>query len=318
MHTLAAVHWALERETLEAWAAVARAFVLRKPAAEADVRSEELSNQGGGWILQFERFTDPEDRPIPFAAILDGLPAVVIVPSLMPDDAACKELREHVWGYANAAGLRVEMNNEVLVDLGAWLRASSPGAWYDGLRQRWAPAQARLLIITACVPDPRGPVHQFYAGPLTSGDQLFRTTVEAAYSEEPGRAGTPKDKWLHRMRDDGICALEIVREPTLLRDELVAALEVGVMRFMDEVRRLEPRGVVICGERPFSALVGELEVDPLLASELDAHARSPIVDLCPLIVNELPLLHSEAIASPTTARGRKRLAEIISRSVANG
>jgi hypothetical protein len=120
------------------------------------------------------------------------------------------------------------------------------------------------------------------------------------------------------MREDGICALEIVREPTPLRDELVEALGDGVTAFMDEVRRLEPRGVVICGERPFSALVGDLEVDPLLESELDAYSTSPIVDMCPLIVNELPLLHSGAIGSATTSRGRRQLAEIISRSVATG
>jgi hypothetical protein len=297
------MYWEPARETLEAWAAVARAFILRKPAAAEEVRSEELSNQGGGWLLQFEGFTDPEDRPIPFAVILDVLPSVVIVPSLMPYDEVCKELREHVWGYANAAGLRVEMNNEVLMDFGAWLRVPSPGAWYDALRERWAPGYAQLLIVTACAPDPRGPAHHFYAGPITSGDGLFRTTVEAVYSESPGRPGTPKDRWLEKLRDDGVCALEIVREPTILRNELDAALRDGVSAFLDEASRFEPRGVVICGERAFSALV---DGDGVL---LDPQ--------CPL-VGELPLLHDEPVGSLTTSRGRRQLAELIRRHIRPG
>lgn len=83
-HRPAAVHWDPARETLDEWAVVARAFVMRKPAGGDDVRSEELENQGGAWILRFEGFKDPEDRPMPFAAILDVLPSVVIVPTLMP------------------------------------------------------------------------------------------------------------------------------------------------------------------------------------------------------------------------------------------
>lgn len=280
--------WDPARETLEAWASVARAFILRKPAATEDVRSEELVNQGGAWVLQFDNFTDPDDRPMPFAAILDVLPSVVIVPSLMPYDEPCKELREYVWGYAKAAGLRVEMNNEALVDLGAWSRAASPGEWYAGLRERWMATRARLLIVTVGVPDPRGPAHHFYADPITTGDGLFRTTVEAVYGDSPGRAGAPKSPWLEKLSADGTCALEIVREPTLLRHEFEDAILAGVGPFMDDALRLDPRGVVICGERAFSALV---------------HVG-------------LPLLHSDPIPSPTSSDGRRQLADVIRRGLA--
>lgn len=298
-HRLATMYWDPARETLDAWAAVARAFILRKPAATQDVRSEELGSQGGAWILQFEGFTDPEDRPMPFAAILDVLPSVVIVPELMPDDEASKELREYVWGYAKAAGRRVGMNNQALMDLGAWSRAASPGAWYAELRGRWMTARPRLLIVTASVPDPRGPTHHFYADPITAGDGLFRTAVEAVYAESAGPPGAPKSPWLERLRDDGVCALEIVREPTPLRDELDDALRDSVSAFLDEAARLDPGGVVICGERVFSSLMGD---------------HGWLLDAAVAAVGELPLLHHEPIGSPTNSRGRRQLAEVISRS----
>jgi hypothetical protein len=302
-HRLAEMYWDPTPGLLEAWAAVARAFVMRKPAVGEGVRSEELCNQGGAWVLQFADFTDPEGRTMPFAAILDVLPSVVIVPSLMPQDEPCKELREHVWGYATAAGLRVEMNNQALIDLGAWSRAASPGAWYAGLRRCWMTPRPRLLIVTAGVPDPRGPAHHFYADPITAGDGLLRTVVEAVYSQSAGRPGATKSPWLERLRDDGICALEIVREPTPLRDELDAALRDESSRFLDEAKRLGPLGVVICGERAFSSLAD----NPGWA----LNGKSPVV-------GELPLLHHEPIGSPTTSRGRRQLAEVIGRSVPHG
>jgi hypothetical protein len=285
---LAEMYWDPAQETLRAWASVARAFILRKPASTEDVRSEELVNQGGAWVLQFDDFTDPDERPMPFAAILDVLPSVVIVPSLMPYDERSKELREYVWGNAKDAGFRIEMNNQALMDLGAWSRAASPGRWYAGLRERWMATRVRLLIVTAGVPDPRGPAHHFYVDPITSGDGLFRTIVEAVYGESPGRAGAPKSPWLEKLGADGVCALEIVREPTLLRHEFEEAILAGVGSFMDDALRLDPLGVVICGERPFLALL---------------HAG-------------LPLLHRHPIPSPTSSKGMRQLADVIRRGFA--
>lgn len=154
------------------------------------------------------------------------------------------------------------------------------------------PTQARLLIVTGGVPDPRGPAHHFYADPITPGDGLFRTTVEAAYADSPGRVGAPKFPWLEKLQADGVCALEIVREPMLLRHEFEEALRDGAGAFIDEAMRLNAEGVVVCGERPFSALVD-----------------------IGLLDTGLPLLHGEPIASATSSGGRRELAELIIRGL---
>ena len=261
--------------------------MLRQPAHAEDVCSEALVAQGGAWILQFEGFTDPDERAMPFAAILDTLPSVAIVPELVSWDEPSKSLREYVWGYAQAAGLRVEMNNRALMDLGDWTRARSPGDWYATLRGRWMPTAPRLLIVMDRVPDPRGPRHHFYADPVTAGDELFRTVVQAVYDQTPGRPGSSKSGWLEKLRNDQIWTLDIVREPTLLRNEFEEELMKAVPAFLNEVAELGPQGVVLCGERTFSVL-------------FDAG---------------LPLLHHEPVASPTSSRGRRHLAEVVRRAL---
>jgi hypothetical protein len=189
---------------------------------------------------------------MPFAAILDQLLSVVIVPSLMGYDERSKELREIAWGHANEAGLRVEMNNRALIDLGAWCREPDAQIWYA--RGQWEPDWVHTLLIVDRVPDPRGPQHHFYAEPITAGDSLFRAVVEALYRERPGRPGQPKEQWLARLRDDGVYVIDLVTRPIVLPDEFGAALGERGPLCAQQAHELHPDGVVLCGEATFHAL----------------------------------------------------------------
>lgn len=208
-------------------------------------------------MLEFAGFTDySADRPMPFAAILDLLPTVVLVPGgIDPSDEVSKGLREDVWGYAKQAGLRAEMNTRALVQLGEWGRNPDPDRWYRTLRRHWQPAWVRTLLVVDVVPDPRGPRHHFYAEPITTGDDLFRGVVEAMYGQRPGRVGQPED-WLAQLQDDGIYAIDVVTQPIVLPADLEAAMHERASAGVDEIRELRPELVVLCGESTFEHLAG--------------------------------------------------------------
>jgi len=240
---------------------VLRAFIGRLPAEEGDIRSEALVAPAGAWTLQVEGITDYDDVPMPFAAILDPLPRVVIVISdLSPSDEYSKGLREDVWGYAMRARLRVELNSYALIDLAAWSRQPDVQAWYATLQQRWQPAWVRTLLVVDRVPDPRGPRHHFYAEPLTSGDHLFQAVVEATYNEKAGRPGESKRRWLERLRDDGIYVIDALTRPIVMPDEFAAALEERAPLCAGEARELQPDTVVLCGDPAMSSLLAGEEL----------------------------------------------------------
>lgn len=264
----------------------ARSFILRQSAEAKGLRSEQLVRQGGAWVLQFDPFVDDADRALPFAVILDALPSVVIVPELRGWDEPSRSLREYVYAFAADGGLRVEMNNDALISLGAWQRASSPGDWYATLRERWKPTIARVLIVTGVVPDPRGPLHHFYAEPVTRGDHLFRTVVETIYGTKL-QAGSRKAPVLERLRDDGVWTLDVVREPTPLRSELEAALQASVEQAVAEAWQVGSWSAAVCCE-------------PMLLDRLSA---------------VLPVVHPSPIGTPTSPSDRRQLAEAIKRAV---
>jgi hypothetical protein len=246
----------MEEGNLESvWDSVVRAFVGRRPGNAGGVRSEPLVAQGGAWILQSEGFLEDSRFPMPFAAILDALPTVAIVPSLNGWDTPARDLREIAGWHANQAGLRVEMNNRVLTDLGAWSRDPDAQTWYATLRGRWRPEQVKTLLIVDRVPDPRGPRHHFYAEPITGGDHLFRAVVEALYMETPGRPGDAKEEWLARLRGDGVYVIDLVTQPIARRDEFAAALDVYTPQCVEQAHQLRPDGVILCGKPTFQLLI---------------------------------------------------------------
>ena len=235
---------------------VLQAFIGRLPAEEGDIRSEALVAPGGAWTLQVDGITDFDDAPMPFAAILDPLPRVVIVISdLSPSDEYSKGLREDVWGYAMRARLRVEMNSYALIDLATWSRQPDAQAWYATLRQRWRPNRVRMLLIVDRVPDPRGPRHHFYAEPITAGDHMFNAVVAATYNETAGRAGESKRRWLERLRGDGIYVIDALTRPIVMPDEFTAALEERATQCACDARGLQPERVVLCGDPVMSSLM---------------------------------------------------------------
>ena len=246
----------MEEGNLESvWDTVVRAFVGRRPGNAGGVRSEPLVAQGGAWILQSEGSLEDSWVPMPSAAILDALPSVAIVPSLQGWDTPARDLREIAWWHANQAGLRVEMNNRVLSDLGAWSRDPDAQTWYATLRDRWRPERVKTLLIVDRVPDPRGPRHHFYAEPITGGDHLFRAVVEGLYTETPGRPGDAKEEWLTRLRCDGVYVIDLVTRPIVLPDEFAAALDRCIPLCVQQARRLRPDGVILCGKSTFQLLI---------------------------------------------------------------
>ena len=243
---MAAVRWGTAYENV--WDPVVRAFVSRRSAASGDTRSERLTNEGGAWILSWDGW------PIPFAVILDVLPTVCIVPSMHSIETVARDLREIVWFHARNAGLRVRMNDQVLEDVDVWCATPEAEPWYERLRDRWRPHTARIVVISDAVPDPRGPRHHMYAEPVTRGDGMFRSLVEACYGTKPPSAGEPKADWLRLLYDDGVYVTDLISKPLVLIDELEGERARRASLCAREVAALDPQGVVVCGEPTFVCL----------------------------------------------------------------
>jgi hypothetical protein len=268
--------------------AVIRAFVTRRPDGGGGLVSRSLGGQLGAWVLSLDGFVGPDEQPMPFAAILDCLPSVVLVVSGVNAITGLKEVRDAVWHFAVDAGLRVEMNNHALMELGESARVGTVGGWYAELERRNSQQFPRLLIVGEAAPDPRGPDHHFYADPITSGDHLFRAVAGAVRPEQKLELGRSKEEILESLDRHGLFVRYAIQEPVPFNSDRYRRLAEGAGDLLDSIQSQSPHHLIVCG--------------PSVLERLH-HFGMPW---------SLPLMHTTPIPEqPRGWQARRRLRELI-------
>jgi len=130
------------------------------------------------------------------------------------------------------------------------------GAWYDDLRRQWKPDPVRLLLVGESAPDPGAEEPRFFYAPmLDRRDNLFRGVVEAMYERIPrGSTGQAKRPWLERLRADGVYLVDLVPFPVdkLGSGDRRRARREHVSALVEQVRTLDPEGVIVCHAPTFA------------------------------------------------------------------
>jgi hypothetical protein len=149
---------------------------------------------------------------------------------------------------------------------------------YSALRRRYLPPKGvRVAFVGESAPDPREGVIRFFYHPILTKDNLFRGLMLALYgADKRALSATAKTEWLNRFQRDGyyvddLCSEPVDGLPPSLRSKARKSAAAGLV---ERLKRLRPRGVIICHVGTY------LDVAELLRN------------------NGLSLLHSEPIPFP--------------------